>query len=540
MRKIILLFTVCSVAFSALTAQDNSNTGFYAIDSIQEIDIRFAQDNWQYLLDSLRLNGDGMLLADLEVNGQVYEYVGVRFRKSKAFKPESKRNGLYIKLDYINKNQNIEGHSHIVLSDALRDPSMVREVLGFEIARQYMPAPKANYAQVSINGGLYGLMVNLEPLDEGFLNRNYGSSDGAFFSARPHDYYEREPKGCLQGIGGSLQYDPNPECNMYRFDLKARAGWDDLQRLTRILKEEPGKIEQVLDVDNTLWMLAFNNVLVNLYSYTGKFSDNYHLYQLPSGQFTPILGDLNFAFGSFKNTGVGSDLKLKQLQELDPLLHEDNILKPLISTLLQEPKYRKMYLSHLRRILYDHLVSGKYKQRAEALQRLIQTAFISDPNKYYTFEQFNRSLTETIGQHSRIPGLVQLLEKRADFLKKHKLLIVYPPEIREVKVLGRPKYSSTRVEVFQVQAKVDRLPKRVYLMYRFSEDQPFRSVRMRDDGHNNDGEAQDGIYGATIAPQSGESRFEYYLVAEGQEMISYAPANYMWERYHTTLEELNH
>ncbi len=539
MRKIILLFTVCSVAFSTLTAQDEPKTDFYATDVIRQINIRFAQDNWQYLLDSLRLNGDGMLLADLEVDGQTYEYVGVRFRKSKAFKPESRRNGLYIKLDYINKTQNIEGHSHIVLSDALRDPSMVREVLGYEIARQYMPAPKANYAKVSINGGLYGLMVNIEPLDEGFLNRHYGSAEGAFFSARPHDYYEREPHGCRQGIGGSLQYDENPECNMYRFDLRSKAGWDDLHELTRVLKEEPGKIEQVLDVDRVLWMLAFNNAIVNLYSYTGKYSDNYHLYQLPGGQFTPILGDLNFAFGSFKNTGVGSDLKLKQLQELDPLLHADNIQKPLIATLLQEEKYRKMYLSHLRSILYDYLVSGKYAQRAKALQQMIQTDFMSDPGKYYTFEQFNRSLTETIGEHSRIPGIVQLLEKRADFLKKHKALANFPPDIREVKVLGRQKYSNVRVEVFSVQARVERLPKRVYLMYRFSEEEPFRSVRMRDDGRSNDGQAGDGVYGATIAPQSGETNFEYYIVAENLNMISYSPANYMWERHHTTLAELN-
>jgi len=73
---------------------------------------------------------------------------------------------------------------------------MVREVLGFEIARSYMPAPQANYAQVKINNGLYGLFVNVEPLDEGFLNKHYGSAEGPFFSARLHDYYEREPRGC--------------------------------------------------------------------------------------------------------------------------------------------------------------------------------------------------------------------------------------------------------------------------------------------------------------------------------------------------------
>jgi len=76
-------------------------------------------------------------------------------------------------------------------------------------------------------------------------------------------------------------------------------------------------------------------------------------------------------------------------------------------------------------------------------------------------------------------------------------------------------------------------------MYRFSEDQPFRSVRMRDDGNSNDGEADDGLFGATIAPQGGETHFEYYIMAENLNLISYDPPNYMWERHKTSLKELS-
>ena len=40
----------------------------------------------------------------------------------------------------------------------------------------------------------------------------------------------------------------------------------------------PPVAEKVLDVDRALWMLAFNNVLVNLDSYSGAFRQNYYLY----------------------------------------------------------------------------------------------------------------------------------------------------------------------------------------------------------------------------------------------------------------------
>ena len=60
------LFLACS--FPALHAQES--TGYYGMDKIQEVRISFVQDNWAYLLDSLRFNGDGLLdLATSEWTG---------------------------------------------------------------------------------------------------------------------------------------------------------------------------------------------------------------------------------------------------------------------------------------------------------------------------------------------------------------------------------------------------------------------------------------------------------------------------------------
>ena len=93
--------------------------------------------------------------------------------------------------------------------------------------------------------------------------------------------------------------------------MKSKDGWDDLIELTDILNNKPKEIEKVLNVDRALWMLAFNNVLVNLSSYSGQHSQNYYMYKDSKGHFNPVVWDLNLSFGSFKNTGNGSDLKLK-------------------------------------------------------------------------------------------------------------------------------------------------------------------------------------------------------------------------------------
>jgi len=332
-------------------------------------------------------------------------------------------------------------------------------------------------------------------------------------------------------------YEEDAACYLKNYELVSENGWDDLIQLTKTLAQNPAKIDQILNVDQTLWMLAFNNVLVNLSSYSGRQSQNYYLYQDSTGRFTPIIWDLNLAFGSYKSAVVGSDLRLKQLQELDPLLHLDNEYKPLISQLLQNTDYQKAYLSHIRTILYDNFVSGDYADRAAELQQLIQVPFINDPNRKYSLEDYKKSLKSTIGQRSKIPGLKELMGKRTKLLKKHQDLRIVPPTITEVMAQKRAQYAKNITD-FSIQAKVDKLPQTVKLVYRYSKTANFKEVIMLDDGQNTDTAAGDGIYTAKVS--SGPSNhIEYYIIAENAAAINFEPSNYMYQLYEANIAELN-
>jgi len=534
-RSILFLLSLFFLSsYFPVQAQDD----FYDVNSIQEIKITFDQENWRYVLDSLRFNGEGLLLGSIEINGQKFNDIGVRYRGSRSFQPGSMRNSLYIKLNFIDKEQNYQGQRTVQLSSALRDPSMVREVLGYEIARHYMPAPRANYTKVVVNGEYYGLFVNIEPIDDAFLAHHFGKGDGTFVQCAPN-LVEEEPQGCKSDVFGSLQYDNSAKCYLHNFVLLSNSGWDDLIELTYVLNQKPDEASRVLNVDRALWMLAFNNLLVNLSSYTGRYSENYYLYKDEQGQFTPILYDLNLCFGSYKNTGIGSDLKLKELQEMDPLLHVDNSAKPLISRLLGNEEYKKIYLSHIRTIMNDFFRKGQYAERARELQALIRKAFEEDSNRYYSMEDFDASLAKTIGSRSRIPGLEELMGPRADYLKENELLSVVPPEVSEVSVTRRERFSSDRVTDFKIQAKVDKFPKNVALYYRFDPSSPFKRMEMKDDGQHNDGEAEDSVFGAIVQPDKASGALQYYIFAENAKAAAFDPPRYMYEQHSASLEELN-
>ncbi|MFQ5447295.1 MAG: CotH kinase family protein [Saprospiraceae bacterium] len=537
--SLLLLIFLTAGLQMGISQEAPTATNFYDTDKVQDIKITFSVDDWQYYLDSLRFNGNGLLEATVEINGQKFEHAGVRFRGTRSFAPGMPRNPLHIELDYKNKDQNIQGYKTLKLSNSLRDPSLLREVLGYEIARSYMPAPKANFARVTVNDKYYGLLVNLESVEEpAFLEHYFGTAGNSFFKAR-QVIDEKCPEGCKQNIYGSLEYDSSPECYEVNFEKLSDHGTPDLMELALLLNEDPGRIESVLNVDVALWMLAFNNVLVNLSSYSGHHSANYYLYKDKDGRFNPIIWDLNLCFGSYKNIGTGSDLRTKGLIELDPLLHADNPSKPLASKLLENEEYRKMYLSHMRTILHDYFLSGKFEERAKALQSLIRPDVEKDVNRSYSMSDFDASLNKTIGRRSKIPGLVQLMSRRSSFLKSHPALAVFPSEISTVEVTKRTPLSNKKVENFHITATVTKFPKRVLLMYRLTGQEDFNQAPMKDDGKSKDGEAGDGVYGITIVPQNGETTIEYYIVAENAGLFSYSPANYMWEQHSTSLTDLN-
>ena len=523
-------------AFGFVTAQIEAE--FYDSDRITEIRIDFKKSNWAEEMDSLRIYGEDLLLGKASIDGKSYGNVGVRYRGSRSFKMGGKRNALHLKLNYINKNQNHQGYKTIKLSNALRDPSMVREVLGYEIARDYMPAPKANYAKVYINGTYYGLFVNVETISYEFLDKHFGSHANAFFKCSP-DISRKSEDGCKNKIFSSLEFEEDAACYFPNYEMKSENGWDDLMELTRTLNQEPDNVNKVLNVDRTLWMLAFNNVLVNLSSYSGQNSQNYYLYKDDNGQFNPVIWDLNLAFGSFKNTGNGSDLDLKGLQNLDPLLHVDNATKPLISNLLSNPDYKKLYLAHVRTILYDHFVDGQYLERAKELQRLINVAFYEDKNRFYESKDYEKSLISTVGKRSRIPGLSELMKLRASFLKKHEKLAVIPVAISGINVEERKELSKDRIDRFDITCSVDRYPKQVEIFYQYEGDLGFRSAKMNDDGKSKDGKSGDNVYGVSLSPPDDKKVINFYIVAQNANSITHEPKNYMFNTIKADLEMLN-
>ena len=487
---------------------------FYDRSTVQTIEIFFAFSNWDSQLDAATIS-DSYLIADsVKINGIVFDSVGVKYKGNSSYNANNNKNPLHIELDHIVGSQDYQGYTDIKLQNGFSDPSMIREVLSYAILEQYMDCPKANFANVYINGTLRGMYSNAESINKKFNGEHYYLSKETCFKCNP-----------IGGAGPGATSSPdlkyiNMDSSSYfnGYELKTTYGWNRLVNLINTLNNNFTAIESILDIDRALWMLAYNNVLVNLDSYNGAFRQNYYLTWDLNNRFIPTVWDLNMSFGGFPG-GTGSGPYIAS--SLDPMSNSTSTNHPLIVKLLSNPLYRRMYMAHIRTIVQENFASQNYLTIANTLRSTIDASVQADPYKFYSYTQYQSSLTTNIAgggpPGSTIPGIQNLMDARATYFSTNSNYILVAPTIS---AFSASNISPTFGETIYLTATCSN-ETTVYLGYRCNHQLKFNRVQMFDDGAHGDGIAGDHIYGfeVTIAGDV----FEYYIYAENSNAGIFSP-----------------
>lgn len=495
--------------------QNGRAQGFYDLFTIQQIEVFFGYSNWDYRMDTAMSGAESYIMADsVRLNGTVFTQVGVKYKGNSSYNPNRPKNPLHIKLDEF-VDQSFEGYEDIKLSNGFSDNSMIREVLSYALLRQYMEAPLCNFARVYINGNYYGIMSNAESIDKTFLLKRYFSDCHTFVKCNPQN------AGPGSGNGSSLEYSGNTISSYNtRYELKSDTGWYELIALCDTLNNQFSSFDQLADTDRFLWMLAFNNVLVNLDSYSGSFRQNYYLYRNHARQWIPTIWDLNMSFGGFSIAGgTTSNLNPNSMQTMSYTLHQNETGWPLIYRLLNNPMTFKMYQAHMRTINQENFVNESYKLLGDSLHNLIDQAVQTDANYLSTYTNFQNALTSNTtgtggGPSATSPGIYPLMDGRANYLSN--VLSAAAPVIGPIQTGSGYQVGDTA----HVQVSVSNAVA-VYLGFRKQKQDRFKRMPMWDDGQHQDGAAGDGVYGIAMPLQSGETH--YYIYAENSNTGSFSP-----------------
>lgn len=482
-RLAVLLGLFCIASFS------KGQQTFYDPEDIQLIEIFFAQPNWDYMLDTAKMGADSYIIAQkVRINGTEFPNPGVKYKGNSSYDSTYRKNPLHIELDHV-QNQSYQGIKDIKLSNCYADPSMIREALAYQILNNYMISPRANFAKVYINGRYMGVYTNTESIGKSFCNNNFGISNQTFFKCNPINLPSPLTKSNLRYLSAdSTAYFP-------MYELKSDKGWNELVSLCNVLTNQPSQVAELMDMDRAAWMLAFNNVLVNLDSYSGVFAQNHYIYKDASGRFSPIVWDLNMAFGGFPFAGSGASsmgaLSVSQMQQMPPTLHATDTYWPLIRTMMNNDSLRRIYYAHMRTIVKDFFLNSAYLTLAQDWQNTVAEAALADTNKFFTNEQFLNGLTQDypIANYT-VPGLANLMQARVNYLNAHTEFALQAPLITSV---GPANPNPQLYQQITFRATVSGAGK-VFLAYRRQSFGQFQALELFDDGLHDDGAAGDGVY----------------------------------------------
>lgn len=528
-----ILYIVTCLFTTSMYAQD-----LYDLNTIQTIEINFAESNWDQLLDAAYASDAGYILAEsVTINGETFDSVGVKYKGNSSYSANRVKNPWHIELDTY-KDHEYDGYTDIKLANGYNDPSFLRDVLGYQILRQYMDAPLANYANLYVNGTLIGLYSNTESISKKFVDSRFGSKDNAFFDCSPP-----EGAGPQSNDYPNLTYLGQDSTDYFEaYEMKSDIGWQELINLCDTLSNYTDDIEKILDVDRTLWMLAYDNAIVNLDSYIGAFSQNYYLYRDDYGRFLPVVWDLNESFGVFSMTGTINLNNTTSKQQMTHLLHANDAGFPLVQKLLSVPMYKRMYLAHLKTILLENFDNDTYYETGLALQEVINGAVQADGNKFYTYNNFLDNLTSDIGGFggpggpgggNSTPGIANLMDARNEYLLGLSDFTQTEPTITGVALSdSTPEIN----DIIYITASISN-QNSAYLGYRIGSTAPFTRVEMYDDGVHNDGAANDGIFG--VALEVTNALTQYYVYAENDDIGKFSPQRAEYEYYNISASNFN-
>jgi hypothetical protein len=304
--------------------------------------------------------------------------------------------------------------------------------------------------------------VSVQQFNKEFLDENYKTTKGNRWKVRGSP-----------GGGGGLDYvGDNPDEYKRRYEIKSKdtdKAWKGLINLCKTLNDTPPEklsaaIEPILDVDQLLWFLALDVVLINNDGYWVRASD-YSIYQDDEGKFHIVPHDMNEAFRGGMMMGFGpggggpggrrpgrpgddgerADEPRQRRGpgggggpgrggpggggvELDPLVALDDGRKPLRSKILAVPEYRTRYLQHVRTIADEALDWKNLGPVVAQFRSLIEQDLRDDTRKLESYEAFART-TANESQDTERRGREMPLRKFSD---DRRAFLLSHPEIKKV------------------------------------------------------------------------------------------------------------
>jgi spore coat protein CotH len=440
------------------------------------------------------------------------ENVGFRLRGNTS--RYSAKKSFKISFNTFEPGRKYYGLEKMNLNGEHNDPSVIRSKLGWDLLRSSnVPASRCNYVELYINNNFHGLYLNVEHVDEEFVDKRFNNKDGNLYKCLwPADlqYLGANPDDYKYTIGDRRAY-----------DLKTNTSEDnysDLAHFIDVLNNTPDddfvcELEKVFNVYDYLKIIAVDVFTGNWDGYIYNKNNFYLYHNTETGKFEYINYDLDNTWGI---DWIGRDWGTRDIY--DWAQHGDE-QRPLYNRIMENEQFRDQYSFYMNKLLSDLLEEDSYFEYISGIRDMIYPLIQEDPfyplDYGYTSQDFLDSYDmELWGQvaYGIFPYTTTRKESALDQLESYSMLPV-------IKYISRSSIDGDGDFWVKAFVEDEDVNPAVEIVYNINQGDQLIEA-MYDDGEHHDGEADDLLYGAKIVGLPLNSVLEFKISAENEDMLN--------------------
>ena len=499
--RMILPFILIGVLFvGTISAQPffPDNGELFVDTVVPRVDIKINRDSLHWIYDNPESDREfhAMFVFDNGTVRDTIDPVGFRLRGNTS--RWSRKKSFKVSFNTFTPGGKYYGVEKMNFNGEHNDPSVIRSKVMWDILRKWnIPAPRSNHVRVYINGLYYGLYINVEHIDEEFVQSRFGNKDGNLYKCLyPAD---------LAYIG----YNPDSykiwSGDRWVYELKTNEEENDFSELAAFIGvlEHASDESLVCDLEaqfNTYEYLKVMAAQIFCGDWDGYIynKNNFYLYHnTATGKFEYIPYDVDNTFGI---DWFNIDWALRNIYEWQP---GDDQVRPLYNRLVNNPAFREQFSWYADQLISSVLDIDSLIQSIEDRKAMIAPYVETDPfyplDYGYDFDDFQRSYTEAVGGHVKY-GLFPYLQTRKQSMAEQiepghmDPVIKY---IRHHRVAGQP----IAISAF-VDANI--MPVVVSVLYSVDGGNDMEAAMVGDGSGN---------YTATLEDIPGDARVNYHVMA---------------------------
>ena len=403
MRKLLLLtLIIANFTIQGQSIIHPANNDAFLQNEVAEVHISLSANNLNTLLgDSLYSDYyfPAIFYYYCSAHNDTIENIGFRVRGNTSRSANKK--GFKISFNEYTQGKKFKGIEKMNLIGQHNDPSLLRYWMSLTmLTNNNLISSRSSYIKLYINGQYKGVYLNIEHIDDEFLEKRFiGDDHGNLYKCT---------------WGADLKYKGSNQSSYYGpYELKTNKSANDYSDLIQFIQtlnsisdaDFPCFIEDYFEVELYLKTLAAEMIIGHWDGYAFN-KNNYYLYQQPSsGKFVFIEYDMDNTFGI---DWFGIDWANRDLNNW----HNND--RPLVERLLSYPFYNDLFNSYLDEILND-LNTSPWYTNLQQKKGLISSAVQLDtyyPMDYgFQYSDFLNAIDNNYGAHVT-KGLAEYLNER--------------------------------------------------------------------------------------------------------------------------------